>query len=39
MNFSIISNQIGSGYLGKVYQIRGNEPPYHTLIAKIETKN
>jgi len=35
MNFSIISNQIGSGYLGKVYQIRGNEPPYHTLIAKI----
>lgn len=36
MNFyTIISNQIGSGNIGKVYQIRGNQPPYPILIAKI----
>ena len=34
-NYSIISNQIGSGNIGKVYQIQRKEPPFNTLIAKI----
>ena len=34
-NYSIISDQIGSGNIGKVYQIQRKEPPFNTLIAKI----
>ena len=36
MNFyTIISDQIGCGNIGKVFQIRELQPPYKTLIAKI----
>ena len=35
MNYVINSNQIGSGTVGKVFQIQNLEPPYNKLIAKI----
>ena len=35
MNYRIISNQIGRGILGKVYQIMEIQPPHNLLIAKI----
>ena len=34
-NYIICSNQMGRGTIGKVFKIRGIDPPHNTLIAKI----
>ena len=35
MNYTIYSNQIGSGSIGKIFKIRTKEPPYKYKIIKI----
>lgn len=39
LNYIICSNLIGSGCIGKVYQIRNTQPPHNLLIAKIFDSN
>ena len=35
MNYTISSNQIGSGSIGRIFKIRTKEPPYKYKIIKI----
>ena len=38
-NYTIIPQQIGNGYIGKVYQIQCLEPPHNKLIIKVFDQN